>query len=133
MSLFKPQELLTLENVKERFEDWRGSRDCKGKIPDDLRSDAASLAGRYSKTDIIRGLRLNGRQLNHFLMTKQKSATSPMTTPSSEFLKIPLPSAPVPQSSFPVELQNAKGVILRLQNCNEHQFSKLLQTFMSNS
>jgi len=49
MRLSKPQELLTLEDVKERFEDWRCRRDRMGKIPDDLRSDAASLTERYSK------------------------------------------------------------------------------------
>ena len=131
MPLSKHQELLTLEDVKGRFEDWRCSRDRMGKIPDDLRSDAASLTERYSKTDIIRELRLNGSQLRHFLTIRQKSVTSP--TPSPSFLEIPLPPAPVHQPPCPVELKNAKGLTLRLQNCSEHQFSKLLQTFMSNS
>ena len=124
----KPQEFLTLAEVKERFEDWRGSRSCMGRIPDDLRSDAASLVGRYFKADILRALRLNGHQLKGFLNSEQKQ-----TIPSSPFLEIPLPSAPVPQASYPIELRNSKGLTLRLQGCTDQQFSNLLRTFIQGS
>lgn len=127
----QPQELLTLEEVKDRFDDWRGSRDHRGKIPHDLRSDAVSLAERYPITDILRELRLNGSQLKRFLLSKQKVSTPFTLSPS--FLEIPLPSTPQTQSSCPIELQNSKGLTLRLHNCTEQQFSSLLQTFMQSS
>ena len=129
-----PQELLTLAEVKDRFEDWRGSRDCKSRIPEDLQSDAASLTERYPITHILRELRLNGNQLKRFLIDRQKPITSPTPSPAPSFLEIPLPSAPVvPQSACPVELQNSKGLTLRLHNCTDQQFSNLLQTFMQSS
>ena len=127
----QPQELLTLEEVKDRFDDWRGSRNCRGKIPNDLRSDVASLAERYPITRILRELRLNGNQLKRFLIDRQQPIPSSSSSPS--FLEIPLPSVPQTQASCPIELQNSKGLTLRLHNCTEHQFSSLLQTFMQSS
>ena len=130
----QPQELLTLEEVKDRFEDWRGSRDRTGKIPDDLRSDAASLVGRYYNPDILRDLRLNSAQLKRFLIDKQKPITPPTASPTLSFLEIPLPSVPVVSfSPCSIELQNSKGLTLRLQNCTKEQFSTLLQTFIQSS
>jgi len=128
----KALEFLTLAEVKERFEDWRGSRSCIGRIPDDLRSDAASLVGRYYKADILRTLGLNGHQLKGFLNSEQKPAV-PSTVPSAPFLEIPLPSGPVPQASYPIELRNSKGLTLRLQGCTDQQFSNLLRTFIQGS
>ncbi len=126
----KALEFLTLAEVKERFEDWRGSRSCMGRIPDDLRSDAASLVGRYYKADILRTLGLNGHQLKGFLNSEQKPII-PSTVPFSPFLEIPLPSAPVQQAS--IELSNSKGLTLRLQGCTDQQFSNLLRTFIQGS
>jgi hypothetical protein len=127
----KSQEFLTLAEVKDRFEDWRSSRSYISRIPDDLRSDAASLVERYSRADILRTLRLSAHQLKDFLSSEQKPRMTTQPTPS--FLEFPLPSVPVPQSSYPVELQNAKGLTLRLQGCTDQQFSRLLQTFLQSS
>jgi hypothetical protein len=58
---------LTLEEVKEKFENWRANRKGKRTIPDALWSVVKPLTHQYTLTEIVRTLKLNSTQLKNKL------------------------------------------------------------------
>jgi hypothetical protein len=54
---------LTLEEVKEKFENWRVSRKGRRTIPDALWALVKPLTHQYTLTEILRAVRLNSTQL----------------------------------------------------------------------
>jgi hypothetical protein len=54
----------TLEEVAEHFEQWRGVKKKRERIPDHLWHEAISLIGAYGVSEVTRTLRLSGTDLN---------------------------------------------------------------------
>ena len=58
------EALLTLQEVRARFDHWRLKRGRPNeKFPHALKVDAASLIGRYRTVEIMKQLKLGNRQL----------------------------------------------------------------------
>jgi len=127
------EALLTLEEVRICFEQWRLTR--KGateKVPPALKAAAASLITRYRARDIIKQLKLDYRQLKSIQGLRDPTAPVSQRSPTPEppmFMEVPLPSI----SPCSVELHHPNGMKLCLQTINERQLSSLVQTFMTNA
>lgn len=55
----------SLEAVRDAFEQWRSTRDKRGRVPESLWEAAVSLSAFYSAFRISKTLRLNYRELRH--------------------------------------------------------------------
>ena len=58
------ESALTLEEVAERFEQWRRNKKKGERIPEQLWSEAIGLVGTYGVSQVTRILRLSGTDLN---------------------------------------------------------------------
>ena len=63
---------LTIEQVKQQFNDWRAQRGKLGSFPDELWINAVSLLDHYGATKIIRDLGVTRKQLNDRTMRHSK-------------------------------------------------------------
>lgn len=57
------KQKLDLDDVKQNFEQWRGSRTKQGKIPDYLWAQTLNLIGRYNMSKIVQTLGMSTQQL----------------------------------------------------------------------
>ena len=65
MSPEKTQQrtLSRMDEVKQQFSHWRLTREKRGRIPEGLWQAAAGLVGEYTLYQVVKGLRLNDREL----------------------------------------------------------------------
>ena len=97
--------VLSLEEVKARFEEWRQNRTGKAAIPDELWSAAAEVARREGVSRTSTALRV---EWNHL---KRRVATSGITSRQlapPEFIELVAPPAQ-PRRECTVELEGRKG------------------------
>ena len=55
---------ISLDNVKQRIDYWRNTRDKPGSIPKDIWNDIIELANVLPKGEICKQLKISGQQLN---------------------------------------------------------------------
>ena len=65
----------TLDQVATAFSHWRATRSQRGRIPHDLITEAISLSGRYSQSDIIRRQGINHSTLRRWTEQQHSQAT----------------------------------------------------------
>lgn len=89
-----PDKLL---NTLANFEQWRSNKPSRGSaIPENLRQQAIALLSHYSKTTIVKKLRISHEQFNTWLTANSSNDVSnhfislPNTTPITELLSIDL-------------------------------------------
>ena len=58
------ESALTLEEVAEHFEHWRGNKRKGDRIPEQLWGEAVGLVSTYGVSQVARTLRLGGQDLN---------------------------------------------------------------------
>jgi len=125
-----PSILPTLEQTHTHFQQWRNTRECKGKIPPALWDQVFLLIGRYRETDICTKLGISKSRLQAAILSK----SSQDTQTSVDFIPLTLPqttSHPEPKTDgYIAEILHANGTRLRIASLSEHQFSTLLHVFM---
>ncbi|MDA8090267.1 MAG: hypothetical protein M0Z61_08630 [Nitrospiraceae bacterium] len=94
----------TLEEIQERFEQWRRDKKGREKIPETLWAAAAALASRHPVFKIAEALRLNYNDL------KERASKGSIGTPGSPaFVEFkPVPAATVSECVIEIEKPGAK-------------------------
>ncbi len=122
--------LPTLEQVHANFQQWRNTRECKGKTPHALWDQVFLLVGRYPETDICTKLGISKPRLQAAILSK----SSQNTQASVDFIPLTLSqttSRLEPKTKdFIAEILHANGTRLRIASLSEYQFSTLLHAFM---
>jgi hypothetical protein len=101
-----------LEEVRERFEQWRDSRNKRGRIPDALWQAAATLHPAYSLHQISKSLHLNHTKLRQCIHEQQAVSSLPATP--AAFIDLGLSDAITPCECI-VEMQHQDGARMRIQ------------------
>ena len=127
----------TLEDVKQRFQQWRKHRPHGQKIPRDLMLLAVALLNHHKKYVVCKELGLSYKRLSALEQPSPLAASSVPPTPSPEsvphvapnlaFVAYPMPTLPICQA----ELQRHHDVTtLRLPLMHEQHLLCLLKAFM---
>lgn len=122
--------LPTLEQVHANFQQWRNTREGKGKTPPALWDQVFLLVGRYRETDICTKLGISKPRLQAVILSK-----SPQDTQApADFIPLALSQTTShfePKTKdFIAEILHSNGTRLRIASLSEHQFSTLLNAFM---
>ena len=107
-----PTDQRRLEEVRERFEQWRDSRDKRGRIPDALWEAAATLYPAYSVHQIAKALHLNHRKLRQRIHEQQAVPSLPTAAPA--FIDLGVSDVLTP-CECTVEMQHQNGARMRVQ------------------
>ncbi len=119
-----------LEEVQERFREWRASRDKRGRIPDALWQAAATLYPAYSLHQIAKALHLNHTKLKQYVHEQQ--AVSSLPAAPAAFIDLGFSDVLTP-CECTVEMQHQNGARMRVQvkGQNELDLMKLIRQFWS--
>lgn len=98
---------LTLEEVREHFEEWRRTRKRRGPIPAQLWKAAESLTKKYTLHEITKTLRLNYQKFNERVQRKEGEKDDPHLT-RAQFLEFTL-SKPQSAVECVIEIEDLKG------------------------
>ena len=102
-----PKAKPTIEDVRQRFEQWRESRKQRTPIPESLWEGAASLCADHSIYKISRSLRLDYDALKkRVCYSHPESLAEPVT--SSAFVELDL-KASLPEAECLVEMEDTEG------------------------
>jgi len=120
-----------LEEVQERFDQWRHSRNKRGRIPDALWQAAATLYPVYSLHQIAKTLHLNHTKLKQYVHEQQAVSSLPATP--AAFIDLGLTDALITPCECIVEMQHHNGARMRVQvkGQNELDLMKLIRQFWS--
>ncbi len=108
---FTPANRLTLDEVKQEFEHWRGTRSKRSPIPDHLWDSAVRLAQNYSIHTIAKTLRLNCSQLKRRVQAEQ---TQEPSQPDPAFIEFDCTSS-LPLTEYHLETEDRHGSKLKMQ------------------
>ena len=104
---FIPTAKPTLEDVRQRFEQWRESRKHRTPIPDRLWEEAVSLCADHSIYRISRSLRLDYNTLKRRICSSHPKSL-PESVTSSAFVELDL-KASLPEAECLVEMEDKDG------------------------
>jgi len=97
--------VLTIDEVRARFEEWRKNRQGKSPIPDELWSAAVQLARRDGINRTAAELHLDGGKLKRLMVEKTTTAK-----PAPAFVELLTPRAiSIPEST--IELEGRHGTV----------------------
>lgn len=97
----------TIEDVRQRFEQWRESRKHRTPIPESLWKGAVSLCADHSIYRISRSLRLDYNALKRRVCSSHPESL-PESVPSSTFVELDL-KASLPEAECLVEREDKDG------------------------
>jgi hypothetical protein len=125
------QAELTLELVEQNFIAWRARRSKRERLPEELKSQALSLVGRYPLTRIVTTLGLSYMRFRQDceaagIAISRGKIVQPL---QSRFVEV---AQEVPNShdvAIPVEVQRPDGMILRL-NLSSNVVASVLNQFL---
>lgn len=123
-----------MEQVRQRIEQWRETREKRGRMPEPLWSAAVGLARQHGVYATSQGLRINYDSLSARVgQRKLKRRGSKGRGAAFVELVSPLPVEPAPANGPVVELTRADGqkLTLRLAGTEELDLSGLVREFWS--
>ena len=98
-------DTLDIDEVRSRFENWRQTRKGKARIPDELWSAAAEVAGRDGVNKTAAALHLDGGKLKRRMMA---DGSVPDKTMPPAFVEMMVPHA-VGVSECTIEMEGRNG------------------------
>jgi hypothetical protein len=98
-------EVLTIEEVVSRFEQWRQTREGKASIPDQLWSAAVEVARRDGVNRTAAALHLDGGKLKRRMMAADAVAGKMAPPAFVEFMS----AATTGQAEYTIELEGRNG------------------------
>ena len=131
---------LSLDDVKQQFNDWRSQRGKIGSFPEELWRAAVALLQHYNASDIIRELRITKQQLDDRKNRYQDIQLSDNAFVDLEVTnniqenrvvkaKLTQQSIPEPFSSG-IELRKPDGTTLIINELPRQELHALVTTFM---
>ena len=128
------ESALTLEEVADHFEQWRGSKRKGDRIPEQLWSEALDLVRTYGVSRVARTLRLGGQDLNKrrgIIKTGGSKGAPGGETPFVEIDPVVMDQTVGPESaSVWMELERADGMRLRIRTAQGVELLGLVERFM---
>ena len=123
----------SLENVREKFEQWRLARkNRREQIPASLWQSAAMLTNVHSTSAVAKVLRLNGNDLKtQFQKYCGQSPVKP--TPPSDFIELTCDLPSLSPTEYVVELADQKGSRMRISMKGNLDVPGLIQSFWEKS
>ena len=109
---FIPTAKPTIEDVRQRFEQWRESRKQRAPIPERLWESAASLCAAHSIYKISRSLRLDYNALKRRVCYSHPESL-PESVASSAFVELDL-KASAPEVECLVEREDKDGLKMKM-------------------
>jgi len=127
---------LTLDDVKQQFDDWRTRKKPGSKIPEALWKPVRQLikSSHYKRTTVLRTLGISSAQFTakFGVIPNSKNYNRPSELATQKtFINAPLDAlstAPNVRGST-IELERADGMKLSLSQLTDEQFSQLLNQF----
>lgn len=131
---------LTLNKVKQEFDDWRCQRGKVGSFPDELWRATVDLLDHHSSAEIIRELRITKGQLED-----RKQRYRPTEISKDQFIDLgttnnilsnPIDDVKVTQQSLSplltssIELRKPDGTTLTIHELHQTEVKALITTFM---
>ena len=107
------QQCVALEEVKQKFAEWRENKTGRERIPDSLWSTATDLFHSFGLTvnKIARSLRLNYSALKTHIAEKSSVILKSTEETSATFVELPTPQG---YSDCVIEMENQSGVKMRM-------------------
>ena len=102
----KITHMLTMEEVRTRFDEWRQNRRGKARIPDELWSAAMELAGREGVNRTAAELHLDGGKLKRRMLAT--TAVPPKSAPPSFIELIAPESLALAECNLELECRHGK-------------------------
>lgn len=138
---------LTIEQVKQQFNDWRAQRGKLGSFPDELWENAVGLLDEYGSTRVIRALGITRKQLNDRVVRHSKIGN----TTNADFVELEITnniqeqrvveaksvmhsatsSVSTNDSSSSIELKKPDGTTLTIHDLCRADVQNLVTTFMA--
>lgn len=106
------QSTLSIDEVKQRFSDWRNMRSKHSRIPDELWGNVIELIGHYSLDEISSSLNISTRQIQARLDIYANTVTFVEAQSKSALVKQPLISPDMQSGTCLIEVHRADGVKL---------------------
>jgi len=103
----------SLEVVRNRFEIWRKSRPCRGRIPEALWQAAVGLCQEHSICKVSRTLRLNYYGLKNRVTRARDRSPAVGRGPDFRFVRLDLGGAIGPSEGL-VEMEAPNGARMRM-------------------
>ena len=103
-----------LEELRQRFERWRGTHKARSRIPDGLWASAVKMAGTFGLNRTARALRLDYYAFKKRIERQPATVPHPPAKTASTFLELPLPAS-AGSCDCTLELENASGLKMRVQ------------------
>jgi hypothetical protein len=118
-----------VEPLRCQFEAWRQTRKQGDHIPESLWEAAVKLASAFGVGRVSRVLGVG----YHALKERAQDGCQPSrsSNPAAAFIELPLPTTPIPQSDYVVELEDGRGakMTLRLAPGSGSEVLALAQAF----
>lgn len=131
---------LTLDAVKQQFDDWRSQRGTVGSFPEELWRSAIDLLDHYSVKEITRELKITKAQLED---RKQRYQPAPISNKSFVDLEVTnntaghridevkvTPQLPPLRTTSSIELRKPDGITLTIHELHQTEIQALITTFM---
>jgi hypothetical protein len=116
---------LTIEEVRVRFEQWRGKRQGKAAIPNELWSAAIALARKNGVNRTASELRLDGGKLKRLMVA---AGVAPMKCAPASFVELIAPQANLDECM--IELEGRRGKIrIQLKGSGTADLAELTRKF----
>jgi hypothetical protein len=98
--------------VRARFEQWRGNREGKARIPDGLWADAIEVARREGVNRTAQELHLDGGKLKRLMVATDSGASEVPRQP--RFVEL-IPPACAQPDEYVIEFEGSGGSKMRIQ------------------
>jgi len=132
---------LTLNDVKQQFDDWRSNRGKVGSFPEAHWRAAVGLLDHYNPSEIIRELRITKGQLEDRKQRYQRTETvthpfvsvelpNNTATKSSDKANVTQPPIPATMPASSIELRKPDGTTLIIHELPGIEVQSLVTTFM---
>jgi hypothetical protein len=115
-------ETITLDAVKDQFDQWRKLRTNRCRIPQYLWDGVRQLTQNYSYSQISSKLRISYQQISAHVEEQEEASTD--TTPSD----FPFVNAHIPLASATLEIQGTNGLNLKATGIGPQELSAIVQT-----
>ena len=132
MSKMERVDSTTLQRVQSQFADWRGTRQGREPIPEELWELVRSLSKRYSIGDIAKALNLSHGNIKKHVLSSEVSAEP---ASSVDFVDLGLFQPSPSKSSCTLELTSPDGRSMKLSITGTPYIDVigLAQTFLGDS
>lgn len=137
-----PNQHLTIEQVKQQFNDWRSHRGKLGSFPDELWINAVNLLEHYDSLSIIHELGITRKQLNDRTMRHSKitdcnnfveldvaNNINEQCVVATKYTNDTIPQISLEPSSS-IELRKPNGTMLVIHDLSRSDVQALVATFM---